>query len=220
MTIEELKTLVFYLDGLKYSFQMAELASQRLKATLDEIAQKHPNEYTENQITSCLLDAWVMVDVCHRVRELVQQTPGLRKKLPGIQVFLRGTEQVQNLRNYVQHFRSGIPDIPLQSNPLWGVLSWTSSNDKTTGYTIFSGNLVVGVSGASLPLDVHKFQFAPEIKLIAHGIEIDLCMIAEQLVEVKSCIVDWLGQLPNFSLVKGKTAVLSFSAVKLPAPPA
>jgi hypothetical protein len=215
MTEKELKNLVFYLDGLRYSFQMASLTSRRIKGTLDEIARCHSKgEYTEEQITSGLLDAWTLVDVCHRVRELVQQTPGLSQKLPGIQVFLRTTGQIENLRHYVQHLRSGIPNIPTQSNPLWGVLSWTPSYDKTVCYTIFTGNLVGGVSGHSLSLDTHNFQFAGELNLLADGIDVDLNSISEQLGKLKTCISEWIDQQPHFKRDKGKTMVLSFQAIK------
>ncbi|HSY09739.1 MAG TPA: hypothetical protein VK840_02380, partial [Candidatus Dormibacteraeota bacterium] len=159
MTEAELKKLVFYLDGLRYSFQMANLVSRRIRETLDEIAQNHPDKYTEDQITSGLLDAWTLIDICHRVRELVQQTPKLSQNLTGIQIFLRGTAQIENLRHYVQHLRSGIPNIPVQSNPLWGVLSWTPTDNKTVCYTIFSGNLVGGVYGNTPTLDTHNLQF-------------------------------------------------------------
>jgi hypothetical protein len=218
MTPEEAKKLVFYLDGLRYSFQMANLVSHRFRETLDDIARYHSkNEYTEEQITSGLLDAWTLVDICHRVRELVQQTPGLSQKLPDIQIFLRGTEQIKNLRHYVQHLRSGIPDIPIQSNPLWGVLSWTHTNDKAVCYTIFSGNLVGGVSGNSLTFDAHKFQFVAEVKLLADGIEIDLNSISEKLSKLKICISDWIDKQPHIKRVGGKTMVLSYQAIKSPA---
>lgn len=218
MTAEEIKKLVFYLDGLRYSFQMANLVSRRIRETLDEIARGHSKEeYTEEQITSGLLDAWTLVDVCYRVRELVQQTPGLSQKLPGIQVFIRRTEQIENLRHYVQHLRSGIPNIPIQSNPLWGVLSWAPTNDKTVCYTIFSGNLVGGVSGHTLSLDTHNFQFAAEIRLLAGNIEIDLNSISEQLSKLKICISDWIDKQPHFKRGKGKTMVLSFQVIKSPA---
>src|ERR1051325_9278294 len=109
VTAEEIKKLVFYLDGLRYSFQMARLVVERLEETLEEIARLHSkDEYTENQITSSLLDAWTLIDICHRVRELIQQTPGLPQKLPDIQIFLRVTEPIETLRHYVQHLRSGI----------------------------------------------------------------------------------------------------------------
>ena len=217
MTPEEAKKLVFSLDGLRYSFQMANLVSHRFRETLDDIARYHSkNEYTEEQITSGLLDAWTLVDICHRVRELVQQTPGLSQKLSDIQIFLRGTEQIKNLRHYVQHLRSGIPDIPIQSNPLWGVLSWTPTNDKAVCYTIFSGNLVGGVSGNSLTFDAHKFQFVAEVKLLADGIEIDLNSISEKLSKLKICISDWIDKQPHIKRVGGKTMVLSYQAIKSP----
>jgi hypothetical protein len=217
MTEADLKKLVFYLDGLRYSFQTANLATARLRETLDEIARLYSKEeYTENQITSCLLDAWTLVDICHRVRELVQQVPGLPQKLPSIQIFLRITEHIENLRNYVQHFRSGIPNIPLQSNPLWGVLSWTSTNDKTICYTIFSGNLTPGVSGYSLPLDTHSSKFVDSIKLVANGVEVDFDIISEQLDKIKKCISEWLDQLPNIQRAKGKTMITRFGPIVSP----
>jgi hypothetical protein len=217
MTEAERKKLVFYLDGLRYSFQMANLATARLRETLDEIAQCYSkDEYTENQITSCLLDAWTFVDICHRVRGLVQQVPGLSKKLPCIQLFLRGTEHIDNLRNYVQHFRRGIPNIPPQSNPLWGVLSWTPTNDKTVCYTIFSGNLTPGVSGYSLSLDTYSSKFVDSIKLVANGIEVDFGIISEQLDRIKKCISEWLDQLPNVQRTKGKTMIMKFGPITSP----
>jgi hypothetical protein len=146
----------------------------------------------------------------------------LSQNLPGIQIFLRGTGQVENLRHYVQHLRSGIPNIPVQSNPLWGVLSWTPTNDKSVCYTIFSGNLVGGVYGNTLTLDTHNLQFIAEMKLLADGIEIDLSSILEHLKKVKNCISEWLEQLqqPKIQQVKGKTVVLSFQYQKINPPAA
>jgi hypothetical protein len=220
MTHEEIKKLVFYLDGLRYSFQMANLVSRRIRETLDEITRNYPDNYTEEQITSGLLYAWTLVDICHRVRELVQQTLRLSHNLPGIQIFLRGTEQIKNLRHYVQHLRSGIPNIPVQSNPLWGVLSWTPTNDKTVCYTIFSGNLAGGVYGNTPTLNTHNLQFTAEMKLMADGIEIDLNSILEHLKKVKICISEWLEQLqqPKIQQVKGKTMVFSFQYQKIKSP--
>jgi len=198
------------------------LVSRRIRETLDEIARNYPDNYTEEQITSGLLDAWTMIDICHRVRELVQQTPRLSQNLAGIQIFLRGTEQIENLRHYVQHLRRGIPNIPVQSNPLWGVLSWTPTDSKTVCYTIFSGNLVGGVYGNTLTLDTHNLQFTAEMKLLANGIEIDLNSILEHLKKVKTCISECLQQLqhPKIQLLKGKTMVLAFQYQKVKPPAA
>jgi hypothetical protein len=113
--------------------------------------------------------------------------------------------------HYVQHFGSGIHKIPLQSNPLWGVLSWPTK-DKKTSYTIFSGNLAPGVSGPSLVLDTHKREFTDEINLHANGISVNLLLIYGQLVKFKTCVSEWLdqSQQPKIKTVKGKTLVLAF----------
>ena len=220
MTGVELKKLVFYLDGLRYSFQMANLVSRRLRETLDEIARNHPDKYTEEEVTSGLLDAWTLIDICHRIRKLVQGMPRLSRKLPDIQIFLRETEQIENLRHYVQHLNSGIPKIPLESNPLWGVLSWTPTNDNMTCFSIFSGNLVGGVTGHSLTFDVHNCKFVSKLKLLVNGIETDLVSVSEQLIKLKICISEWLTELeqPKIEQMKGKTIVLSYQYRKTKSP--
>jgi hypothetical protein len=222
MTPEEIKKLVFYLDGLRYSFQMANLVSRRIRETLDEITRNYPGSYTEEQVTSGLLDAWTMIDICHRVRGIVQGMPGLSRNLPDIQIFLRGTEHIENLRDYVQHFRNGISKIPLDSNPLWGVLSWTTTNNQKTCYVIFSGNPVPNVYGHSLLFNKNIDQFPIETKLAANNIEVNLNRLAEQLEKVKNCISEWLDQLqrPKIQRVKGKTIVLSFQYQEIKSPAA
>jgi hypothetical protein len=216
MTAEEIKKLVFHLDGLKYSFQMASLVSKRIRETLDGIAKDHPDKYTEEQITSGLLDAWTLIDVCHRTREIIQGMPGLSRKLAGIQIFLRETEQIENLRNYIQHFRNGISNIPLESNPLWGALSWTPTNDNKCSFLIISGNLVGGVTARSLTYDTRNSQFLGELKLLANGIDIDLIAVSEHLNKLKACISEWLDQLtqPKIERVKLRTLVFSFHQPK------
>lgn len=81
---QQLRRTVFYLDGLRYCFAMADVAAQRLRGTLDEVVLRHSaHEDYEKEVASALLDAWSLVDVCHRARELVQQTPGLSPRRPG-----------------------------------------------------------------------------------------------------------------------------------------
>jgi hypothetical protein len=216
MTAEEIKKFVFHLDALKYSFQMANLVSSRIRETLDDIAKNHPDKYTEEQVTSGLLDAWTLIDICHRIRAIIEGMPRLSRKLPGIQIFLRGTEQVESLRNYAQHFRNEISNIPLESNPLWGALSWTPSKDKTRCLSIFSGNLVGGVTAHLLVLDSHTSEFLGGIKLLANGIEIDLIDVSEHLVNLKLCLSEWLAQLknPKIEQIQSKTLVLAISPKK------
>jgi hypothetical protein len=208
MTLEEERRVKFYWDGLRYSFAMAAMASNRLKQTLDLIAcRQETQEDCEQEIVSALLDSWTVVDMCHRVRELVQQTPGLSPKLPGVQVFLRATEPVEKLRHHVQHFRSGIPKLPHETNPLWGGLSWASSQDQTKCYTILSGQLVPGVNTPSCSYDTHKSCFAQEIVLFAGGAMLELSSVTDSLMVLQQFLIDQIDKNPNFKRIEGKTIV-------------
>src|SRR4030095_5194899 len=136
---DEVRKTVLYLDGIRYSVDMAALAARRLRTTLDEVAVRQAStQQAEDQVVAALLDAWALIDMCHRARELVQKLP---QKLPGLQVFLRSTSHVEWLRHYVQHFHTGIPKIPSSWTPLWGALSWVPTHEPSTCYTIFTGNL-------------------------------------------------------------------------------
>jgi len=219
VTPEALKKTVFYLDGLRYSFAMANLAARRITATLDVlISKRKAAESYEDEITSALLDAWSLVDMCHRARELIRQIPGMSGKSPEVQTFLRATSQIEELRHYVQHFRSEIPNIPLLSNPLWGALSWVDAHDESTCYTIFSGNLVPGVQAPSLTYDTHEKRFVARLVLTAGGTTIDLLSIAERLRELRVFSLKWIDQQTQFKRVEGKTTVFEASLRRTTSP--
>jgi len=62
--------------------------------------------------TIAILDAWPLIDVCHRIRQLILHIFGLRHKTAALQIFVRATEQIDVLRHHVQHLASGIQSIP------------------------------------------------------------------------------------------------------------
>jgi hypothetical protein len=206
MTPKEIRRAAFYLDGLRYSLSMADIAVKRLQPTLDNVARLHDaNEDTEAQISSALLDAWSLIDMCHRARELVQSTPTLPHKLPGIQIFLRATPQIENLRQYVQHFRSGIPKLPDSWSPLWGSLSWTPTHDRATCYTILTGNLVSGITAPSISYDTHELRFTSEIVLSTGEADVDLPSIAARMATLRETLLRWIDTHPTFKRVDANT---------------
>jgi len=206
-----------HLDGLRYSLSMSEIAARRIKVTLDEIARFHEaNQNAEEQVSSALLDAWSLIDMCHRARELVQSTPTLPHKLPGIQVFLRATSEVDDLRNYVQHFRSGIPGVPASWSPLWGSLSWIPTHDAATCYTIFTGNLVEGLSAPSISYDIHESRFTTEIILSTGVASADLLSLAACMANLRTSLVELLDQHPSLRRVDANTLIWKMSILRDP----
>lgn len=211
MTPEALRRKVFYIDGLRYSFAMADVSARRLQEALDSIARRQAaSDYSEHDVAAALLDAWTLVDMCHRVRELIQQTPGLSKREPAVQVFLRTTSQVEDLRHYVQHFRSGIATLPQPSTPLWGSLSWVSTDDETACYTIVTGNVVTGVAASTCSYDTHHHGFANRMMLFAEKDAVDLISLSEKLKDLKAFLLEWIDKQPSFKRAEGKTPILKF----------
>ncbi|MDX6379852.1 MAG: hypothetical protein QOI57_876 [Rubrobacteraceae bacterium] len=72
-----------------------------------------------------------MVDSLQRLRGLLKQMPGSKNKSPGLQVFLRNTDMVEDLRNMVQHLNHEIDNLVDQNEPVFGTLSWFTVLDPT-----------------------------------------------------------------------------------------
>lgn len=193
LTPEATRQLKFYLDGLGYSFEIAKVCARRLRETVDALAAvKDADAATNEQAASALLDAWALVDMCHRVRELIQQTPGFKVNTPAVQLFLRATEAVVTLRNHVQHFRSGIPSLPPQVFPLWGTLGWVSTTNPDRAYLLVTGNINEGVESYSLTYDQHESCFVSKLMLSAEKTSIDLELVSSELVKAKEAVITWI----------------------------
>ena len=70
-----------------------------------------------------LLDAWSLVDIINRLRVLVRKTPGLKQNA-FVESFLRATENLEELRNFVQHLDGEVVSVAETGWPIWGSLSW------------------------------------------------------------------------------------------------
>ena len=115
-----------------------------------------------------------LIDICHRIRQLIFHISGLRHKTAALQIFVRATEQIDVLRHHVQHLASGIQSMPQEAYPLCGALSWVPSFSPSKCYTILSGNLLPGRNAPSCAYDAHKSQFAHRLVLHAAGTSVDL----------------------------------------------
>lgn len=122
---------VLILDGIRYAADMLEIAYNRLRRHLQEIAAA-PHEPMVADIAAGMLDAWSIVDSAHRFRDLVEGLPGLRNS-PWKRLLRDGTKDIADLRNRVQH-QIGAADLLVSGGQLWGYLSWMELKDgKPTG---------------------------------------------------------------------------------------
>jgi len=148
---ENKQTLFF--DGIRYSIEMAALAHTRLQQSLYSLTLSCTNSSSDLPIdfTSAMLDAWSIVDSVHRLRILINKTPGMKKQAPGFQIFDRGTTPIKDLRNFVQHLDQETQDLVGQNIPVWGTLSWFTILDpeRKSGFTctIVAGTVFQSMDG-------------------------------------------------------------------------
>jgi hypothetical protein len=117
---------VLFFDGIRFAIQMADLSYGRLIDALARISRLPDGGSSQGpwDVPGCMLDAWSMVDSCQRLRQLVAGLPGMKQNSPGVQLFLRGTSRVEDLRNLVQHLRNEIDSLVSLGVPVWGDLRW------------------------------------------------------------------------------------------------
>jgi hypothetical protein len=137
------KHMLFY-DGIRYSVEMADLAHNRLRETLYEIAQSpYAPDPASHDFASAVLDAWSIVDLVHRLRSLIEQAPGIKQKSPSLLSFMKKTADVERLRNAVQHLNQQIHKIADLNIPVWGALSWVTLLDPELR-SVWTCTLVAG----------------------------------------------------------------------------
>jgi len=211
---EDHRRVALHFDGLRYSFGMAKLAASRLRETLDEVSARHrSSQHSEDCIMSALLDAWSLVDMCHRVRELIEQLPQLPRKEPWVRKFVLQSDSVEKLRHHIQHLRGTVND-PTTKEPLWGALCWIPIDEPLACYTIFSGNLLDGHSAQSISYDTHEGRYTAVIELSAGGgHRVDLWSVAQCLDQLRTDIIKWLQAKPKTRHAYGETLVWRFSVV-------
>jgi hypothetical protein len=114
-----------FLDGIEFSIDMGEIGYQRLLAALAAHSARSASGKSVNRLLTAeiFLEAWSLVDIVNRLRVLIQHTPGL-KRTPAIVSFLKQTEEVLGLRNFIQHLDTGAPEVAKTGFPIWGSLSW------------------------------------------------------------------------------------------------
>ncbi|BAN68745.1 hypothetical protein [endosymbiont of unidentified scaly snail isolate Monju] len=188
---EQSREFVFFVDALKYSFSAADRYYKSVQSSLTELEKSGISQIQENQIVPIISDAWSMIDSAHRIRELIQQAPKLKKNSSEIQVFIRTTKEVEDLRHYVQHLRKGIYSLPEQSTPIWGVLSWVSSTEEKTSFTIISGTPRKDVSVYSCAYDTLNNKFAQKLILSVNNQRVDMFSLNQRIQALLKFVKQW-----------------------------
>lgn len=189
------RRMILFLDGIRYSFQIFELASTRLSHTLEDLSFIDQNPVELNsRIASAISDAWTMIDSTHRLRELFQQIPGLRRKEPKLQLFMRRTAITEDLRNFFQHFRNEIDAFVDHSMPLWGAISWIYTDKKTgeeQNFSIMPGTFFLGASVFSCDFNLREKRFNERTRFQVGPKKVDLADLENWMTEFVIWYSEW-----------------------------
>jgi hypothetical protein len=138
-----------FLDGIRYSVEIGELAYRRLVAVLLEASNERDQMEEGVSLTyvSALLDAWCVVDSIYRLRGLLNHVPRHKKSDTPYKSFVRKTQAADEMRNIVQHLDTEIPKLERLNISAWGALSWGFVVDPKNGVI----NSCTFIPGTMLP---------------------------------------------------------------------
>jgi hypothetical protein len=176
---------MLFLDGIRYSAEMADLAYARLQQTLYHLAMsgKDSEEDSGNldhlAVLSAVQDAWSIVDSLHRLRGLLQQMPGIKQNTPNMRVFRQQTDKVEDLRNGVQHLNQQIHNLVSANQTAWGSLSWFASsgpNSRTGTVGLLVAGTVFTIEGHPMvnPAGKQVHSLVDHVTLTAYEHSLDL----------------------------------------------
>ncbi len=183
---------VLILDGIRYAAEMAHIAYERLRATLNDISSS-AKEHLVRDTATALLDAWSIIDSAHRCRDLVENLPGLPNS-PWRRLLLERTEDAAELRDCVQHQLGEISGLITGGGQVWGYISWAEVQDgrytgkwlMLSGGSEYVGDQFAFIGPAELPYAVPVGR----IRLNAFGRQVYLGRMVDGLSDAISHLSD------------------------------
>lgn len=116
-----------FIDGIRHSVEIMDLAFTRLRATLTNIATADPEALNlPAASTHAFLDAWAMVDAIDRFRTLCKLMPNSIPGTlpPGTETLEAVTQPFRNLRNVADHLAERADYVVSKGGAALGTLTW------------------------------------------------------------------------------------------------
>jgi len=140
-----------FLEALRFGIEMAQGSYRRLREILSAMSldDQQTLDKHSDAVATAFLDAWGVADSIHRLRELLAVMPNLKKGAL-LKLFSRKTQQVEKLRNHIQHLSGDLHEPALARMPVWGTVSWVWLVDRTH-MKVISGSMLAGVDMGQSP---------------------------------------------------------------------
>jgi hypothetical protein len=145
-----------YIQGIRLSIEMADLAHQRLIQTLlDASEERQTGDKAEVPTALAMSDAWSIVDYVHRLRGLVRHLPQVkhRDRIVEYRRFKRNSDSATTLRNSIQHLEGNFLATAADTGwAVFGTLTWAIPNVQTG--VVRTGSLIPGSLDGARPASV------------------------------------------------------------------
>lgn len=118
-----------FIDGIRHSAEIIDLAYSRLCNTLTHLALEPPSpESLQTTAPSAFLDAWAIVDAVDRFRMLYHLMPGITSVAPeaGVKTLKEVMQPFRDLRNVADHLAQRADYVVAKGGAALGVLSWVT----------------------------------------------------------------------------------------------
>lgn len=211
MPVDMPRRQILYFDALRLSAEIAGVAFDRLHNLLTGITNRHDlltdvTEQQEDKAVPAILDAYSIIDSVNRFRELLQVTPRLRHNSV-FELFVRGTEDIRELRRIVQHLNNREVDrIAQEGWAALGTLTWLGPSVVPDGppssYILQPGTFYPGQWTYGAMIDTYSSLGESEIadiSLTTAGLRVNLSTIIDKL---RSIIRSLEGPLEEFAAGK------------------
>lgn len=153
--------------------------------------------------------AWSMCDAAFRSRSLIIQVRGLKQSAPGVQLFLRATESVVDVRNYLQHLDSEIANLGESTVPLMGQLRWRYLSGQG-GVGMSVGHWTKGVHALTPVLDLATRKVVDGIWFAVADSALNLQDVHQRCRTVSAHLEQWLRDAGMVSSANTAPSTLRF----------
>jgi hypothetical protein len=148
-----------FLDGIRYSIDMADEAFGQVRSALLTISKDE--SAIGQQLPLALLGAWGVVDSVNRLRILLEGMRGI-KRTAETKLFLSKLSKAKELRDAVQHLPGEIQQFATEQEPTWGSLSWVVPP---------AGPLASGTIFTAVPGSLRSLQGLPAVNPLGRAVE-------------------------------------------------
>ena len=189
------------IDGVRLALDMLGMTWYRLEKELAVISTDRETPLTRARLTSVYTDAWIIVDVVHRLRLILIALPGLKHSLE-IELAVREFAEARAIRDAFQHIDKELKNAVDHRRPLWGTITWLWTPPESVGiwsrvFTIVIGGIRDGEMPTINPLGKSADVPLGLITVSAFGRSLELSKLIDRVQRVATYLDSALRQTPN-----------------------